>query len=92
MGRRVHGSDPRVSRRAPVSGSEAFLMVIGRDGRADGRMDGWSLLSQLPCSCSGAEENNHAKHHEDVPQRDEDAEVPEAQQKLPNVVACAGFL
>lgn len=35
---------------------------------------------------SGAEQQDHAEHHEDIPQRDEDAEVAQAQQELPDVV------
>jgi hypothetical protein len=32
--------------------------------------------------------HDHAEHHEDIPQSDEDSEVPEAQQELPDVVTC----
>lgn len=31
---------------------------------------------------------DHAEHDEDVPQSDEDAEVPQTEQKLSNVVTC----
>lgn len=40
---------------------------------------------------SGTKQHDHAEHHENVPQRDEDSKVSEAQQELPDVVTCAGL-
>lgn len=40
---------------------------------------------------SRAEQHDHAEHHEDVPQGDEDSKVSEAQQEFPDVVTCAGL-
>lgn len=34
----------------------------------------------------GLDLHDHAEHHEDIPQGDEDSKVSEAQQELPDVV------
>ena len=39
----------------------------------------------------GLDLHDHAEHHEDIPQGDEDSKVSEAQQELPDVVTCAGL-
>lgn len=49
------------------------------------------LCSWFHIWSSGAKEHNHAEHHEDIPQGDEDSKVSEAQQELPDVVTCARF-
>lgn len=61
--------------KSPVFRSNTFLKLSGTEGGvASGKVCSW-----LHIWSSGAKQHDHAEHHEDVPQGDDDPEVPEAQ-------------
>lgn len=68
--------------RSLVFRSKPFLKSSGTEEGRLGIWEGgsWSLIPRKVCVWgSGAKEHDHAEHHEDIPQGDEDPEVSEAQ-------------
>lgn len=63
-----------------------ILEVVRNGGRETQKV--WSRFCIWS---SGTKQHDHAEHHEDIPQGDEDSKVSEAQQELPDVVTCAGL-